>query len=447
MALNLTTLFTRLGKIGKLAYVANGQQATIPTDTDALFDLYDGEDRQALIPQALYEAFQNLPGYATTGMGVFATLAEATLLKAVNDDGQPYGQDTELALKELIRQMTAAAASVKRSTCAATPTALAGNAGNGAIVVTTVRGDGVAQELCVPENLAVRCVADSYSGQAVAGSETFRMYGENATRFGTWGYDWPAGSGVATDLFVVDAQTGPSETGNLLTNGGFENWPLSGLVGWTVDVGAVTQSTSPVYAGAFALSMAGGATLHAISQPLSPAPLAKVAYAVNCWVRVATVPAAGVLTIDLYDPLAAAVVNDDAGTPNSFTRTLSTLVNNTWTNLNGVFRLPKAVPAGVKIRVRISTAMSGGSTLYIDHLAMAAVSDPYRGGPGVAVFGGSVPFAELDGWSVAVTNDRGGASLNGTFQALFDRLFDMRGKRLQLPSNAVPTIADTLITA
>jgi hypothetical protein len=109
--------------------------------------------------------------------------------------------------------------------------------------------------------------------------------------------------------------------------------------------------------------------------------------------------------------------------------------------------LPRVLPATVRLRVRVSTAISSGTNIFIDRLAMGTISALYTGGPGAAIFSGNVPFIQGDGWNVTTTNDRGGSSNMGTFQALFDRLFNMRALGLLLPSSGLPTIADTLISA
>jgi hypothetical protein len=109
---------------------------------------------------------------------------------------------------------------------------------------------------------------------------------------------------------------------------------------------------------------------------------------------------------------------------------------------NTVFRLPDPVPATVKIRVRLSTALSSGSSIFIDHLALTPATQLYTGGPYAAIFSGATDFEIDDKWSLTVTNAQAGA-----FQTLFDRLFDMRSKGLLLPSatGAAETIDDALI--
>lgn len=438
-----------------MLYLADVHGSALPAALEALFADFTGTDRYLLPDAETVAPF--VPATAGSYMPTFATLAQNKMLKLVSDDNQPQANTLPLAVAEFIRQMAAAGETVKRSTCGTTPTAISGMQGNGSIVLTTVRGDGVGQELCVPETARVVCATDSYTGTATAGSEAFTFYGQIANAGGTFAYDWPGGSAAVFTFSAVDANTGPSATGNLLSNSDFETFTTANVPdGWVIAVGTagtnVLQDSATVYANTSSLKFVGdGSTQISVTQTFATAggvaPTSLTAYAVNLWVRVHTVPAAGVLTIDLYDTAAGAVVADAAGTNNTKTVSVPGLTNDTWTNVSAVFRLPKTVPAGLQIRLRMSTALSSGSSLYLDHLAFAPVTVPYPGGPGVAVFGGSTAFAATDAWSVAVANDRGGASDNATFQALFDRLYDMRGLGLQLPSASSPTQADTLITS
>jgi hypothetical protein len=74
-----------------------------------------------------------------------------------------------------------------------------------------------------------------------------------------------------------------------------------------------------------------------------------------------------------------------------------------------------------------------------------AFADVYPQGPRFRVTQGSTAFAVGDRFAISATNDHGGATNGQTFQRLFDRLFDLRGLGLQLPTAGSPTIADSLI--
>ena len=105
-------------------------------------------------------------------------------------------------------------------------------------------------------------------------------------------------------------------------------------------------------------------------------------YAVNLALKVDVVPAAGVLTIDLIDGNSN-VIQDAQGNNNSFAVTLSGATTS-WVFHSGVFRMPRALPAAMFLRIRLSTGLSSGSNLFIDHLAMGALTRLYNGGPGAS---------------------------------------------------------------
>lgn len=108
-----------------------------------------------------------------------------------------------------------------------------------------------------------------------------------------------------------------------------------------------------------------------------------------------------------------------------------------------VFRLPSVVPDVVYLRIRISTAISSGTSVFLDHAALAKMQALYTGGPLAAAFSGSTPFEAGDLFTITTTNDRA-----GLFQEWFARNFDMPQLGRLLPSdvNGLETLADSLIS-
>lgn len=106
------------------------------------------------------------------------------------------------------------------------------------------------------------------------------------------------------------------------------------------------------------------------------------------------------------------------------------------------FRTPKVLPDLVYLRVRISTAVSSGTSVFIDSVALDTMTELYSGGPFVAIFGGSIDFKVGDLWTVTTTNDRA-----GSIQEAYNRNFNMARLGLLLPSktNGAETVPDTVI--
>lgn len=439
---------TVLGRIGKLLYTADTYQAGIDTATDALFDQFNGTERE-WIPEAI-SAVAPLRSTAASGLETYFQLADRFIRETVGADYPPALTSTTAALIEFRRQLIAATETVKRCTVTSVATALTGNKGTGNIVTTVTRGDGLPQENMIAETARVSAATDSYTLTATAGQEQF-IFAAPPQKVTRYDYNFPGTSGASSGFLAIS----PDSTGNLgsqITNGDFEDFATANTPDdWTITVGTPgTQLLSDAvtyYDGAKSLQVPGSATLLNISQVLDYcAPL--TAYAVNLWVIVDTTPAAGVLTIDLYSATAGAVVADDQATNNTFTIALTGLTSATWTVQNGVFRMPKNPPADTALRIRMTTALTSGRTLNIDRVCIAPMSVPYVGGPGLAVFSGATPFVVGDGWNVVNANNQGGSTYGATFQTLFDRFFGMRELRLVLPSTTgSPTHADTLITS
>lgn len=453
-AIDFDTLFDRLGRLGHVGYVLAGNQAAVDGLITDFIDDYEGTTDVDLVGNVI-SAIPQLPAPVVGPVQQIAQVGETTLVRMVQAS-VPSINDVASALTELVRQMNAEAESVAECAVTVAAVALTTNTGNGVVVVSEKRGDGLVQENTVAEVLRLQCQADSYTGGQTEGQESFLLAGAvNGAEL--WDHDYPRGSQASAFTQSVPANTGASQSGNLLTNGDMEDWSADAtpeLSNWVLDLGTwgtdVARS-STAYTGTYSLRFLPGATNSEIYQEFgdgtagtTPVPLPLVSYAVNFFAReLAGTVSAGVLTVELVDDTGA-VVNDEQGTPNAFTLTASSL-STAWVAVNGVFRIPNVPPDVMRLRFRISTDLATDSLL-VDDVSMAPLVSSYPGGFGFRVFSGSTPFVLGDGWDVTATNDRAGESYLGTFQALFQRLFDTMTKGILLPSSGTPTQADTKIT-
>lgn len=248
---------------------------------------------------------------------------------------------------------------------------------------------------------------------------------------------------------VVTTGTTPNFTHTITFNGIAGNLATvsitNGTTGGTFTPSQVTAGSAHAFVGKAVEFDSDGSQLTTIQVPVSLDPLKQ--YAFNNWMKADVVPAAGVITVDLVDGVGGSVIADQAGTNNSFTVTCSGL-STSHAARNGVFRTPKVLPPIVHLRIRITTAVSSGTSIFLDHASLAEMLELYPGGPSVAIFSGSTSFTQGggqvlgDSFTLTVTNDRA-----GEFQEWFDRNFDMRTKGLLLPSvtDASETQADSLI--
>lgn len=479
MALNLTNLFTALGRTGRVAYLINTAQAAQGTPFSELAGY-------AYINPAwltgLTPAYDSLIRAQSGGMATWAQTAQSVLRNLVTADNPQYGVSLPTALLYLYEQMLAQGASVKRYTVGSTVTPDAANVGSGNLVVCLTRGDGLLFQNVVQEACTLLITADSFTGGATAGREPWSFAGQQnvsslltGAAVGTWDWDSPTGSAAAVTGNCVAANAYANPVGNLLTNGDWATWtggtPAPSY--WNLVVGAwgtdVQRNSSPL-AGTYCVQFnAGTGVLTELTQQFGPASTASGATAgtqasvapvstvvANMFLKAAGVVTGGVMTVKLVDG-SGTTINDAQGNPNSQTLTLSTLTTS-WVPHAFTFRLPYVLPAAVRLDVKISTALTG-SNVYMDWNAAAttgsslsgqvgAVVNLYPGGPNVVLFSNpAAPFEaapDPDAYTVAFTNDFGGSTYRASWQSLAAKLFQTPG--LILPYSNSPTIADSLIT-
>lgn len=454
-------LFNRIGKLGLIVSEMDAYQAaqlTNMTDTtNGVVAQYDTESDIQAIMGSSYQGLLN--GAASTGTTA-QQIGQATVNRMVFRDNPNYGLtltggDVSLSIQEIIRQMKAASASVLAMTIAATPTTFTGE-GNGIIVTSTKRPvDGLVLENAFAETMVLTCTQDSYSGSALAGNEQITLTGAGIQP-NPFAFDWPLGSNCRITLQAINGNADTSE-GNLLTNSGFTDWTAGVPDNFTLvvgDTGDIADNTSIVYDDTgHSLQLIGdGSTLTQLTQEFDSSSGTTVAlqsttqYAVNLYVRRdGTAAASGTLVIDLIDE-DQNVIQDENGVNNTFSINLTALTTS-FQSYTGVFRTPEALPDTIKLRMRLTAALTNGRSVYLDMMSMGVMSQTYTAGPFVSVHAGSLPFVLGDRATIAVTNSRGSGGTLDTFQTLWARLFyiQMINQGLLLPSSGAPTISDGLI--
>ena len=436
--------FVRLGHIGGVLNSLNTfRGSTIPPKfLQILADFAPSSSQDA------DNLFSNLSSWQSSNSGLTFYLqslatqfaSDAAALDAPQPDPSLY-----TALAYLIAQMRTAAASVAANSIGWSVAPGGGNNGNPVWVVATKGPTGYVQENAFAESIAAACSQDAQGGGTAAGQESLTLKSPQAAG-DPLSWLFPAGSGAYIGITAVDAGAqGIGGTQNWLKNSNFETWTVANIPdGWHITTGAaqVQQSTSVAYDGSSSLALIGdGITLASIYQQFGSdtgvvvPPLDQMA--VNFWIKATGTPG-GVLECALVDGTGA-YINDNISVPNSFSVNLGT-IGSTFQAINGIFRTPRVLPSIIRLRLKLTTAIPAGCTAYIDRLAMAEPQLIYQQSPGVCVFSGNAPMIAGDSWTLTVTNDR-----NGQFQTLLDRMFNMRGLGLLLPSSGSPTISNSLI--
>lgn len=450
--------FDRIGSLGGIISQTRSCQVALEPllRSNVIPRFADEPDIQAILGQSYTSMLNAVPGNLPSTM---QGMASQILTRMIYDDTGLFLSSTD-AMTELIRQMGVAGATVLRQTVAATVGAFSGQ-GNGVLVASVKRPqDGLTQENQFAETGLVLCTTDSYGGGATEGNEGFVLTGDLSANLFDW--NWPLGSNGSLSISAIDGSADNSSN-NLLTNSGFEEWTGNIPDNWTLSTGTggvnVFQETTLTYDPPpnEALRITGDAagTLTDLRQDFdsssstvgTPGALQAVAqYAMNLFIRRdGTAPAVGVLTVDLIDGDENVIV-DQAGVANTFTIDLTALSTN-YASYSVAFRTPYIMPDEATLRLRLSTALTSGRSIYIDKVSFGLMSRFYPGGPYFSIHAGSIPFKITDRAEITMTNGRGsGGSLN-SFQTLLMALLlpEMLAAEMLLPSSTVPSISDGLI--
>lgn len=216
---------------------------------------------------------------------------------------------------------------------------------------------------------------------------------------------------------------------------------LTGGSSPTITHATTTAGSANVFRGARSVEFASdGSQLTTLQVPVTLEALTQ--YALCAWVKASSAaPAAGVLTIDLVDGIGGSVVNDEQGTANSVSLSHASFTTSFQAVL-AAFRTPAATPSQLYFRIRISTAVTNGVSLYLDDVFLGAMDEAYTDGPSVAVFDGSTDWLADDLITVTVSNDR-----EGLFHEWLDRVLTLRENRLLFPvdDSGTETQSDSLI--
>jgi hypothetical protein len=433
------------------------------------------------ITDSMYTQLSRYQSSPSQLLNALQQYAATTVVQMVNNYFSQPNMSLPQALLALTQLMSQNNQTVMRNWITVTPVANTSNTGNPAIVATRHIALGNQVENALPETVVATCVADAQTG-GIAGQETVNFVGQMPVA-DKLAWNYPGGSGCSINIRLVDASQPPSGgIGQWLTNGDMEVWVAGLPSGWHASAGAsqIAISQGNAYTGNAALTMVGdGVTKTGVYQtlgtdtPFTPIPNDRLI--LNLWAKVDVLATAGVLEMALVDQNGT-VINDASGNANLATQSLVALT--TWgyapwgagpwgvpngqgawgTSAWGTFtwgqnigtpyvqlsmsiRTPSVLPSQMSIRLRQSTALSSGSTLYIDRVVLTRPTALYQQGPAVAGFSGAKNVIRGDNWSLIVQNNRG-----GPFQNAFDSFFGMKGLGLLLPSAAIPTLPNSLVS-
>ena len=269
------------------------------------------------------------------------------------------------------------------------------------------------------ESVAVVCISDSDHG-ATRGSEVFEIRGTGPedSGFGVTGEN----IGIAGTITCTEATTP-----QYVSNYSLDEWDGTGPVGWSVDSGVLDTdfergaTTVPSGAGSSIRYLQTDTPVNISITVAKELVVRNKTYFFGIWVAKDT-DIAGDQPISLR-----------------FSNTLSaasatvTPTSTSWDLLYATFVVPAQLGSDITLEIK-STNAAANDPIFIDQVVFAPVE--YFSGVGMGISSGPEKFLEGDQVTFTISNDN-----NGKFQTFFRKAF-----KIQLPTDATPTISDSLVT-
>ena len=282
---------------------------------------------------------------------------------------------------------------------------------------------GVLSELApTADTMNITATDDSTETSITEGNETF-----------VWG------GGDGEDGYTAgDVGTGQGPTMRPLTNHSsdyglsnldFETWTDTTTPGtWTDSDHPPTRNTDE-YKGTYALGLVGtGSATFDLTQAVTTARLDRYRrYCFACYVKGQAGIGAGVLTIKFTG------TGYTASSSEKIEMNAAALAAQTSYGIEYFFiNMPAEIPTDLKLSITLTPALTNAKIVLIDHMQFGPVD--YHGGVHASIVDGSGQTTKNDRYTFTVANND-----NGVFQTFF-----RKGMKIQLPSNASPSIADSL---
>lgn len=416
MIVELRTTAAGTGSAGRWPYEINDLYVKVDDASNEI------QESLANLPKSLLAAVSGVERLAAEAKAA----AQTILIEMVNADDPLPSLTVAEALRVLIAQMEGATEHVAVNTVSATVTPGSGNVSDAVMLASVLDARGRQLENVLAED--VYCDRDATAQQMICRGE--------AAAASKIAMDWPLGSGASQSVVATDANAGVG----VVSNGSFETFTVANTPDdWSIVAGSagteILEEATTVLKGSKSLEIVGAATNTQIRQDIAASVSSRTPYAFNLFAKVDVVPAAGVLTVDLYD--GTSVIQDDAGNNCSMTVDLTALTTS-WSAHGAIWQIADPKPTNVYLRLRVSTALSVGSSLFIDQLAGIAATRLYSGGPYLAAFVGGTDLAIDDEFTIAIANNR-----TSKYQEACDVFFDTRESDLRIPTSGSPSITNS----
>lgn len=427
MAISLTTLYNRIGKLMGMAKAQIDARNTLldrvkgtgSFTSSGLDAQYDASTRY-MISQVL-DYFLNLTATTDSSVQRVIDSGAKTLIEMIYADNANIYKAVTPSMVELNRQMRAASQTIYQNVITqGSVSYAAANVGTGKVIL-----HGTPSQMSPTETIRIQCVSDTTTG-ATLGREVFQITGGTRVTDVT-SYDWPGGSGAALTLASSDY----NDSQNTLTNGGFDSFTGGVPDGWTINSGAATlsQLSSGTFRNGSAIRHSGAseAKFSQTSPSIVLGPGKRII--AGFWAK----KVSGTVTTDIE----MEVQNTSTGTV--IATVTASAVTTSWQLYTASYQSDYNAPVEA-INVEFVCSADVGVVKAIDCAFVFVPPQAGTNGQFVQIIGGDVDWRIGDYATVAISNNYQSNVLTYT-----ERFFAPFANGIELPTGSTGTITNSVI--
>jgi len=424
MAISLTTLYNRLGKLFGVAKsqidarsaLLDRIKGTGSYTGSGLDGQYDSSTRYMISDVLAY--FLNLYSSTDSSISNVVQGGVKTLTEMITADNDSIAKTTNAALQELNRQMRSAGTSLYKNVVTQGSVSYSGsNVGTGKVIL-----HGNPSQMSASETIRVQCISDTTTGAAL-GREVFRITGTARVADST-SYLWPGGSGCNATLASSDY----TDSKNTLQNGGFDSFTGGVPDSWTVTgSSALSQLSTGTFRNGSALQFSGAVAATAVqtSPQVVLGPGKRILF--GFWAKKISGTSTRDIAMALSTPTGDLIEQDAAALTTSWALNVFS------------YTMPFDAPA-TTVTVELRFDQDVGCVKAIDCAFVFVPSQYGVNGQFIQIIGGATDWRIGDYATVAITNNYQSNVLNYT-----ERFFAPFASGIELPTDATGTVTNSVI--
>jgi len=424
MAISLTTLYNRIGKLMGMAKAQIDARNTLldrvkgtgSFTSSGLDAQYDASTRY-MISQVL-DYFLNLTATTDSSVQRVIDSGAKTLIEMIYADNANIYKAVTPSMVELNRQMRAASQTIyKNVVTQGSVSYAAANVGTGKIIL-----HGNPSQMSPTETIRIQCVSDTTTG-ATLGREVFQITGGTRITDVT-SYDWPGGSGAALTLASSDY----NDSQNTLTNGGFDSFTGGVPDGWTVTgSSALSQLSTGTFRNGSALQFSGAVAATAVqtSAQVVLGPGKRIVF--GFWAKKISGTSTRDIAMALSTPTGDLIEQDAAALTTSWALNVFS------------YTMPFDAPA-TTVTVELRFDQDVGCVKAIDCAFVFVPPQAGTNGQFIQIIGGATDWRIGDYATVAISNNYQSNVLTYT-----ERFFAPFANGIELPTDSTGTITNSVI--